>query len=287
MAKQQRMNEGAIDALAAIPPLLEASSGQPNAQVKGQIETFLRGYDFAGAQKPAVFELVDALLYSDLAPLAAELAPQLDLSGYRLASQPFHSLRRHTGKVVTALFAVVPALIEAGMDPHETSSGLSLADWLTEYAFDGDAAVLWQQPRHTDALALMDYAPSLEAIRRPEKFLYQLAHLGGERAIRETLERTDWDIDSSFDTPVVPGFSTGRPALGLAAGYRDLPAVQCLLACGASPLIPVHDYRRTRKVVPLVEYAAHYPREIRAALEGAYLDAQRGTRLDNDTPIGL
>lgn len=287
MTKQQRKNKGTIDSLTSIPILLQASWGQPNAELKVQVETFLRGYDFSGAQKDAVFVLADALLFSDLTPLVGELAPQLDLSGYRLATQPFHSLRRHTGKVITALFAVVPALIEAGMDPHESRSGLSLADWLTEYAFDDDATMSWQRPRHTDALALMDYTPSLAAIRRPEKFLYQLAHLGGERAIRETLARTGWDIDSNFDTPVVPGFSTGRPALGLAAGYRDLPAVQCLLACGASPSIPIHDYRRTRKVVPLVEYAAHYPQEIRAALEGAYLDAKSCIRLDNDTPIGL
>ncbi|HEX9803925.1 MAG TPA: hypothetical protein VGB35_11740 [Gammaproteobacteria bacterium] len=274
-------------ALSEIPPLLEACRGQPDATLKAQIDAFLRGHDFAGTEQAEVFALLDALLFSDLTPLAGELAPRLDLAGYRLNSQPFHSMQRNDGKRLPTLFDVVPALIEAGTDPHETRSGLCLADWLTEYAFDYHAAGDWTRPRHSAALALMDYAPSLAAVRRPEKFLYQLAHLGGERAIRQTLARTGWDIDSSFDTPLAVGYTNGRPALGLATGSWDLPAVKCLLACGASPTVQVFDYRRTQQMVPLVEYAAHYPQEIKAALEGAFLDRQRNPLPSTDAPLGL
>ena len=278
---------GTPHALSEILPLLEAFWGQPDATRKAEIEAFLRGHDFAGTVQAEVFALVDALLFSDLTPLAGELAPRLDLAGYRLNCQPFHSMLKNYGKRIPTLFEVLPALIKAGMDRHETRSGLCLADWLIDYAFEYPAAGDWTRPRHSAALVLMDYAPSLAAVRRPEKFLYQLAHLGGERAIRDTLARTGWRIDSNFDTPLAVGYTNGRPALGLATGSWDLPAVKCLLACGASPVVPVFDYRRTQQMVPLVEYAAHYPQEIRAALEGAFLDAQRNPLPSTDTPLGL
>jgi hypothetical protein len=272
-----------IKSLADVVIALQSSMGRPPPE----LEQFLREYDFSSADQEDVFTTVEALMCSHLIDLLSELSPRLDLHNYKIDTRPFYSLWRHTGKVINSFFDILPALIRSGACPHKTQTDESLVEWMLWYAQNQDA-VTFGIPRRVRALEIFDFDPNLENVKRPELLMYCIAHLNGESELKHILQQTGWDINSNFGTMMMSGTATGRPALGIATGHHDLLAVKTLLRCGASPEVLVYDYRRTRSMVPLVEYASHYPPEVRAALEDAYLERQRdgGSYGDND-PIGL